>query len=109
MNRLTIVAIGTLLGTSLPAVAQQGYGPWGMHEWMGWGWGGMVLGPLFMLALLALLVAVIIALARWLGGDRAWLSATPSRSARDVLDERYARGEIDREEYLKRRQDISAA
>ena len=63
MGRLIMVAIGTLLGTSLPAVAQQDSGPWGMHEWMGWGWGGMVLGPLFMVALLALLVAVVIALA----------------------------------------------
>ena len=109
MKRLTIVAMGALLGSSLQAAAQQEYGPWRMHDWMGWGWGGMWLGPLFMLALLALLVAVVIALTQWLGGDRARPSATPSRSAREVLDERYARGEIDRDEYLKRRQDISAA
>ena len=32
--------------------------------------------------------------------------STPS--ARDILDERYARGEIDREEYLKRKQDIAS-
>ena len=33
---------------------------------------------------------------RQLGGSRA----------RELLDERYAKGEIDREEYLRRRQDI---
>ena len=32
--------------------------------------------------------------------------AGPTSSARAVLDERYARGEIDREEYLQRRQDL---
>jgi putative membrane protein len=29
------------------------------------------------------------------------------RTARDILDERYARGEIDREEYQRRRDDIA--
>lgn len=107
MKRGAIVAIGALLGTSLPALAQQEYGPWRMHEWMGWGWGGMWLGPLFMIAVLAVFVACIVALVRWLGGDwgaRTGTVVTP----REILDARYARGEIDREEYLKRRQDISA-
>jgi putative membrane protein len=30
------------------------------------------------------------------------------RSAMDLLDERYARGEIDREDYLQRKDDLSA-
>jgi putative membrane protein len=106
MNRLTIVAFGTFLGSSLPALAQHEYGPWRMHEWMGWGWGGMWLGPLFMLVLLGLPIAFVVALVRWLGGDRGSPSVT-LRGARETLDERYARGEIDRDEYLKRRQDIS--
>jgi putative membrane protein len=42
---------------------------------------------------------------RWLGGAGS-TAAGPERTARDILDERYARGEIDREEYLRRRQDI---
>jgi putative membrane protein len=91
--------------SSLPALAQQDFGPWRMHDW-GWGWGGMILGPLFMLAVLALFVALIVALVRWLSGDRG-PSAGSVRTARDVLDERYARGEIEREEYLKRRQDLA--
>jgi putative membrane protein len=78
-----------------------------MHDWMGWGWGGMWLGPLVWLALLALFVAFVVMLVRWVGEDRR-PTASPPRSARDILDERYARGDIDREEYLKRRQDLSA-
>lgn len=43
---------------------------------------------------------------RWLsekdgGGDR------PARGPRDILDQRYARGEIDRDEYIKWKQDIA--
>jgi putative membrane protein len=68
----------------------------------------MWFGPLFMLAVFALLVALVVLLVRWLGGERGSPSAA-ARTARDVLDERYARGEIDRDEYLKRRQDISGA
>ena len=34
------------------------------------------------------------------GSDR------PRRGAGELLDERYAKGEIDREEYLRRKQDI---
>ena len=107
MKHLGLLATGTLLSSSIAALAQQD-GPWRMHEWMGWGWGGMWFGPLFMLAVFALLVAFVVLLVRWLGGDRG-LPSGATRTAREVLDERYARGEIDRDEYLKRRQDISGA
>lgn len=77
-----------------------------MHDWwMGWGpggWGGMWFGPVFMLIPLALLIAVIVLAVRWAGGNGARPPRT--RSARDILDERFARGEIDRAEYDNRRQ-----
>ena len=82
-------------------------GPWRMmHDWSTWGAGGMVLGPLIMVVWLAVLVAIVIGVVRWLGG-LGGDAGTPSWTARDILDERYARGEIDREEYLKRKQDIA--
>lgn len=105
MQRIIPIATGLLLTAVIPASAQQD-GPWRMHEWMGWGWGGMWFGPLFMLAVLALLVAFVVALVRWFGSDRAAPSAP--RSAREILDERHARGEIDREEYLRRRDDMAS-
>jgi putative membrane protein len=77
-----------------------GYGP-GMS---GWGWGLMGgLHGLFWLILLALAGVALVALVRylWRGGAEA-----AGSSARRVLDERYAKGEIDRAEYLQRRQDL---
>jgi len=84
-----------------PAWAQAGR--WHMHDWgMGWG-GGMVLGPLLVIVLVIVLIAVIVPFIRWTGGGA---SGPRARTARDVLDERYAKGEIDREEYMRRKQDI---
>ena len=77
-----------------------------MHDWnMWWGGGGMWFGPIWMIVWLAVLVAIIVGLMRWLGGTA--VGGTSSRSARDILDERYARGEIDREEYMRRKQDVT--
>jgi putative membrane protein len=52
------------------------------------------------------MIAVIVLLVRWLGGGSGGRSASTS-TARDILKERYARGEIDREEYLQRQKDIA--
>ena len=60
-----------------------------------------------MIVWLAVLVVIVIGLVRWLGG-LGGDAGRPSRTVRDILDERYARGEIDREEYLKRKQDIAS-
>ncbi len=68
----------------------------------------MWFGPLWILLWLAVIVAVIIALVRWLTPIESRTQTSP-RSARDILDERYARGEIDHDEYLKRRENISSS
>ena len=105
MNRIISVTTAALLTSALPASAQHDWGPWRMHEWLGWGWGGMWLGPLLMIGGLALLAALIVAVVRWLGGGGV-TGARSARTAREILDERYARGEIDHEEYQRKRHDI---
>jgi putative membrane protein len=62
---------------------------------MGWGWIWLVL----VLAGLAILVYVGVRLAQ---GGRSTPPGSSSR-ARQILDERYARGEIDEDEYQRRR------
>ena len=98
-----------LLGLPIgPGLAQGGPGPGQMMN--DWGWGFMWLMPLVMMAWFALMIAVIVLLVRWLGGGSGGRSggrSASTRTARDILDERYARGEIDQEEYLQRQKDIA--
>ncbi len=79
---------------------------------MGWGggWFGMIFGPIFMILVLALVIAVAVLLVRWLGGPGNTAAAPhqppPTRTPLDILKERFARGEIDREEFEERRRTL---
>lgn len=74
-----------------------------MHDWMMDGW-GMGLGFIFWVAVLVLTVAALVWFVRSQTTKRG--SAERRSSGRAALDERYARGEIDREEYLQKKRDI---
>ncbi len=73
---------------------------------MGWnydgGWGGWLMMLFTMLPFWALLGLGGFALFRSLGTDRSH-TGEPRLSARQILEERFARGEIDTEEYEQRR------
>ena len=74
----------------------------------GWGWGGWILMTLVMVAFWGLVITAVVLAIRYLasGGshhNRAGSGSVPADSrAEDVLDERYARGEIDDDEYRRR-------
>ena len=100
-----LLAAGSL-GLSGPALAQ------GIPEHshfvggQGMGFGAMmVFGPLFFLVFLAVAVAVVVLLVRWLGEGRSYAAHPPSmgRPPLDILKERFARGEIDGQEFDERR------
>ena len=99
---LVVGPLGLPIG---PGLAQGGPEPGQTMSAFGWGSGFMWLMPLIMMAWFALMIAVIVLAVRWLGGGSGGRSAS-TRTARDILDERYARGEIDRKEYLQRQKDI---
>lgn len=67
----------------------------------------MVMGFIFMLLVVAVLVAGLVWLVRAIGGDGDGRSR-PHRSAIEQLGSRYARGEIERDEYFQRRNDLEA-
>lgn len=66
---------------------------------MGWGWLGM--GLFWLVPILLILVAV-----KYLSGRHPDLVGGKSGKALEVLEERYARGEIGREEYLQKWDDL---
>lgn len=76
------------------------YGP-GDGGW--WGFGMMLI---VLLAVALIVVGVVFLVRSSSGGERP--APRPERSrALEILDERFARGEIDREEYEERRRTLS--
>ena len=77
------------------------------NNMMNFGFGGFGgFGFIFMILWWVLIVAGIVALVKWLmsqGRD----GGSVSRSALDILKERYARGEIDKNEFENRKKDLS--
>ena len=73
-------------------------------------WGGFGLGWLFMLVWWGLILAVLVGLIRWLFTGHSGDAGARSDSKRnvDILKERYARGDIDRETYERMRRELES-
>jgi len=73
---------------------------------MGYGFG---FGGIWMILIVAIIVIAVVMIAKGAGGDR-WASPSsgesPRRSALQLLEERYARGELEREEFLQKKRDL---
>lgn len=76
-----------------------------MGGWSGWAWPFMGIIPLLFLALLIAAVVLLVRYATDLGGNNR--PAERRSSGLEVLEERYARGEINRDEYLQKKKDIA--
>lgn len=104
--KLRLAATGSLGAAAVPA---WGYGG-GYHYGSGMMYGGGVFGWLVMILVIVLVVAIGIGVARWLfmgGHHPPSVSAVPHRSAIEILEERYARGEIDKDEFEEKRRTLS--
>jgi len=72
------------------------FGNWGM----GFGW-------IFMILFWGIVIFGIVALVKWLATDKSSnSSAKPSKTALEILEERYARGEIGQEEFEQKKLDL---
>src|SRR5262245_39155840 len=85
----------------LPAMAQER--EWTMHPmWWMWGAGGLAVMLMMLVFWTVVIVGLVIAV-RWLVAQGR---PHPRDPALDILRERYARGEINREEFEAKRRDL---
>jgi len=79
----------------------------GWHE--GLGWRHMFFGSFMMLLFWGGLIILIFVAVRWMGAGSPRGNGGPASGNRalDILDERYARGEIEKQEYEERRRLLS--
>ena len=101
---LTLAALMTLpIQTALAQSTDRpgyGHGYWGSH------WGGWFMGPVMMLIFIAVVVFVVW-FVRQSGGNASRHPSDHNGSSEktplDILKERFAKGEIDKEEFEERR------
>lgn len=76
-----------------------------MMGWYGsgtWGWGGWLMMTLVMVSFWAVVVWGLVAIFRGSSRDTDSAASTRRRDPMEILDERFARGEVDAEEYRAR-------
>ncbi|MBI3067326.1 MAG: SHOCT domain-containing protein [Betaproteobacteria bacterium] len=80
---------------------------WGDMGSYGWGWGGMMgFGLISMVLFWVLIILGIVILVKWIASGSSG-SQPPVKTALDILKERYARGEIGKQEFEEKKRDLS--
>ncbi len=97
-----LIAVPATALMTVPALAQT----YGNHPHLGaWGWGGTIFGPIMTIVFIAVAVVVVVLVVRRLGGPGhgGALHSPPGKTPLDILKKRFAKGEIDKEEFEERR------
>ena len=89
---IAIAAASTLMGVLAWSA--------GESPWTG-GWGGMMMGGMGLMMLVPILLVVLLIHALSPHGD-----LREGDDARGILERRYARGEVSREDYLRMKEDL---
>ncbi len=100
-----MVAGAVAMSASFMAHAQSyGYGGYGNHPMMSGGW---FMGPIMMILMIAVLAVAVFLVLKFLG---IGTGAKDQHGARDnalaILNERFAKGEIDKAEYEERKKSL---
>jgi putative membrane protein len=88
-----------------------GYGGYPMGPGMMGGWGGGWFGGILMMIFWILIIVGVVFLIRWLAqstkGHSSPGSTGSSNRALDILKERYARGEINKQEFEEKKRELN--
>ena len=78
--------------------------PWEMMPWY-----GMIFGPIMMIIWLVVVIVLAAAIIRWLQGGPVgrFPSFGTRKRALEILEERFARGEIDKNEFEEKKRLLS--
>jgi putative membrane protein len=96
----TLLAFAAGLAPATAGAQMYGYQPgWGSGSW---GLGHMAIGGLLLVLFWGTVIVLVVLAVRWLGGG-AHQPPGARRAALDILEERFARGEIDKDEFEERR------
>ena len=106
---LSRVTAALLVLAATPLLAQPAWN--GADVWHdGWGWGHMAFGAVLMLLFWGAVVLAIVMAVRWLAGPAQQRPEAPASANRAlaILEERFARGEIDQQEFEERKRALSS-
>ena len=74
---------------------------WYMHPY--WGWGQMWGGGIMMILIFGAIIFLLFVLARAVNATHHGIHPLPHQTALEILKVRFAKGEIDKDEYEERR------
>ena len=102
LGAASLVAATSAAGAAWGQYSGYHYGP---HMNWGSGWHGWFFGPVMMILFIAVIVVLAVVLVRRFGGfgHGGQRYAPPERDPLDILKERFAKGEIDKDDYEDRR------
>ena len=106
VGRIKLALISAALTLTSFQAQAQGYAERPGYWHTDWGWGHMLFGSLMMVLFWGGVILVVVLLIRWIGGGSAGTPSTGKPPA-DILDERFARGEIDKKEFEERNKLLS--
>ena len=110
VSRIRFALILAVLGLASFQAQAQGYTERPGSYWhYDWGWGHMLFGSLMMILFWGGIIVVVVLVIRSTRGGSAGGAGTPSigKSSLDILNERVARGEINKEEFEERKKLLS--
>ena len=103
-----VIAILIVLSIVLGAIyGWQGYGYGMMGPWMMGGLGGLLFMPVLMIVFWGLVICGIVVLVRNASSASSGKSTGQGDSALEILKRRYAKGEINKEEFEAKKKDLT--